>query len=444
MQLKHRLSLISILIFSIVFISASAVIFFSFRHWMKNNTLSRLESKTLLAAVYYLEKDEISYNEHESIKDQLRKNISRKDIAVYNNSNLFVSGEMFDNHELTNEFIDLIRDKQDAYLVTQGYFYYGIFYKDNQGDFIIITREDKSIYNDQLASLLKILSLVCLFGILIIYFFSRMLGNIAYKPITNIISQIRRRDTQTFGHPLTLPDSYTEINDLVDTYNLFVDRLAQTFVVQKNFIDYVSHELRTPITALLGTLEVSKQKERSLEETNDLLHKLKQYTLDLETTLDNMMILSGANTNFELTDFRVDEVLWEVIENAMQRHNAIIRVDFQVEDSQILQCKGNASLITLAINNLIENAIKYSSNQEIKTVIYEDETRLCIAIIDKGIGIPESDLSQITRNFYRGSNTEGFQGKGIGLSMAKIIFDIHEITLKIDSSKDGTKMTLIF
>lgn len=406
--------------------------------------ISRLESKTLLAAVYYLEKDEISYNEHESIKDQLRKNISRKDIAIYNQENIFVSGEMTDNFEIKRNFLETIRGNQEASFITNDYFYYGIFYKDNQGDFIIITREDKTNYTDQLNSLLKILTLVCFVGIGIIYLFSQILGKLAYQPIINIIAQIRKRDTQNFDQPLSLSTSYSEMDDLVDTYNLFVERLAQMFNVQKNFIDYVSHELRTPITALLGTLEVSRQKERSQEENQELFTRLKQYTLDLQTTLDNMMLLSGANTNFEFTNFRIDEIIWEIIENAIQNHHAKIKVDLQVSDSNLLQIDGNPTLLSIALNNLLENAIKYSNNQEVIIRLSDENNVLKIAFTDQGIGILDIDLKRVTRNFFRGSNTDEFQGKGIGLSMAKIIFDLHSIQLKIESNTQGTTMTVEF
>src|SRR5690606_39803375 len=114
------------------------------------------------------------------------------------------------------------------------------------------------------------------------------LSYIAYQPIIKIIDQIKDRDSKNFNEPLSMAKTYAEIEDLVKTYNHFVKRIAETFNVQKNFIDYVSHELRTPITALLGTLEVIESKPRSIAEYKNTIVQLEQYTLDLQATLEQM------------------------------------------------------------------------------------------------------------------------------------------------------------
>ncbi len=221
--------------------------------------------------------------------------------------------------------------------------------------------------------------------------------------------------------------------------------MAQTFNVQKNFIDYVSHELRTPITALLGTLEVTNHKKRTLEEYENVIVQLKQYTNDLQETLDQMMLLSGAKTSFEFSQIRIDEVVWQVIENAILYHQARINVDLQVENNQLLTIQGNEKLLEVALNNLVSNAIKYSNNQSILVQFLEINHRLQIHISDLGIGILETDIKQIKQNFFRGKNTQDFQGKGIGLSMANIILTLHQIDIEIVPNKPkGTIVKLIF
>ena len=444
MQLKHRLSLISVLIFSIVFICTSTAIYLSFRHWMIQNIYNGMESKTLLAAVYYLEQDELPAIEHESIRDQLRKTISRQDIAIFNVEDEMVNGEMDNDPSITTAYLKNIRSNQNVKLTTDEYFYHGLFYSDNQGDFVIITRFSTTDSDAQLNTLLRILFFVCIAGIAIIFVVSRLLGKVAYKPITDMGFEIRKRNTSNFNEPLTLSSSYREMEDLIETYNSFIDRLSKTFHIQKNFIDYVSHELRTPITALLGSLEVANQKSRSEAETQQLLGQLKEYTLDLQSTLDNMMLLSGAKTKYEQHIFRLDEVLWEVIEDAIRYHNANIHIQIDVEESQLLKINGTPNLLHLALSNLVENAIKYSNNQTISIHLWAEEKQLILSIKDLGIGIPNKDMQRVTENFFRGSNTTDFQGKGIGLSMSKIIFDLHQIKMNIDSDDSGTIIYLKF
>ena len=352
---------------------------------------------------------------------------------------------MYFDKNISSPFIENVRQKRNDFITTEHYFYNGIYYNDNQGDFVVVAREPKNEFNSQMQSLLHILILVSVGGLIFIYFFSQYLGYIAYQPIIKIIDQIKERDTNNFNQPLALNKPYAEIEDLIITYNHFIDKIGQTFTVQKNFIDYVSHELRTPITALLGTLEVTNNKKRTLEEHEKIINQLKQYTNDLQETLDQMMLLSGAKTRFEFEPVRIDEVVWQVIEHAVLYHNAMIDVDLQVTNDTLLTVQGNEKMLELALNNLVGNAIKYSNNQLIKILFYEEDNRLCLSISDQGIGILEIDIEQIKQNFYRGHNTQQFQGKGIGLSMANIILNLHNIKLQLSANQPkGTTVKLAF
>ena len=442
MKLRNRLSLYAVLIFSIIILTVSAIVYFTFYSTMEKKEMKTLESKSLLAAIYYLEQDELSSTEHENIKSQLLKTISRKNIAIYSINDQKVNGEMQQDTSISDEFLSFVRQEKEAAFQTDDYFYHGLFYTDNQGDFVVIAREPKVEFNDQMHSLLQIITFVSLLGIFI---FSQYLGYIAYQPITHFIAQIKNRNGVNFNEPIILQDSYTEIKELTTTYNTFINQLAQTFHVQKNFIDYVSHELRTPITALMGTLEVTKQKARTSEEYQDALQQLKQYTTDLQETIDQMMLLSGAKTNFELTPIRIDEVIWEIIENQIVYHQADIKVDLDVANDQLLTVNGNNQLLNVAIGNLISNAIKYSDNQQIQIQFTIAENRLILLIKDTGIGIDANDLPNIRQNFFRGKNTANYQGKGIGLSIADIIFKIHHIELEIlPNHPKGSIMRLTF
>ncbi|HLW41091.1 MAG TPA: HAMP domain-containing sensor histidine kinase [Flavobacterium sp.] len=445
MNLKDRLSLYSVLIFSVVIFMASAAIYISFYKWMQHNEIQVLESKTLLAAIYYLEADEESYSQRETTKDRLRRSISRKNIAVFDEESIQAKGEMESDGNITQALIESVRKHQKGSWTSDQYFYSGLFYKDNEGDFVVITRELKNDFNQQLYSLLKILIIVFVVGLILIYVLSQFLGRFAYQPLNRIIDQIKMRDNQNFNKPIESSDAYTEISDLVTTYNHFINRLDKTFQVQKNFIDYVSHELRTPITALLGTLEVTGKKERSPEEYRQVLQQLKQYVVDLDETLDKMMLLSGAKTNFEFSRLRMDEIIWEVVEQMILYHKAQIDVTIEVKKPELLQVQGNQQLLKLAFNNILENAVKYSNNQPVKIILKEVDDQLWIQVLDSGIGIPEEDLRSIKQNFFRGKNTGSYTGKGIGLSMANIIFMLHHIQLDVLSNQPkGTLIQLGF
>lgn len=445
MKLKHRLAIYSILIFSIVIGAVATLTYFAFSRITKAKEYQSLESKSVLAAIFYLDEDELTFTEHEDIRNQLSKKISRSNIAIFNLQGEQVNGQMERDVYITDDYLKKVYANKNESFENKEFFYNGIFYKDNQGDFIVVTRESKAVFNDQIQSLFNILLIALILGLIFIYFFSYFFGYIAYEPINQIIHQIKKRNTTNFHEPLHLKKSYAEVDALIKTYNEFIEQISQTFSIQKNFIDYVSHELRTPIAALLGTLEVTKLKERSISEYQETIHILRQYTEDLELTLDHMMLLSGVKTTIELKQIRFDEVLWQVVENSILYHQANIHVEMRVNDTTLLQLNGNDKLLELALSNIISNAVKYSDNQLVKLIIDCENNQLCVFIIDQGIGILHSDLTKVTSNFYRGENTTNYQGKGIGLSMANIIFKLHQISICIYANEPkGTVVKLLF
>lgn len=435
MKLSLRLSFYSLLFFSILILVISTLIYSSFYKVMEKTEIKDLQSKTLLAAIYYLEKDELPSAEHDLIKKQLQRTISKRNIAIINTDGKQVNGEMSFN--ATDKFLLDVQNNYSSSFNTPSFFYNGIYYRDNEGDFYVITRISKAEFNAQMKALLTILIVVSLIALIFILAFSQLLGYIAYQPIVSIIKQIQNRKSTNFNEPLQYKKSYAEIEDLILTYNQFIDQLSKNFSIQKNFIDYVSHELRTPMTAILGTLEVTKQKERTPEEYINTLDILAQYVQDLEKVLDQMMLLSGAKTNFEKSSLRIDEVIWQCVEDAMHYYNAAISVDLNVKDHSLLTINGNEQLLDLAISNIITNAIKYSNNKPIRILLNQEEGSLYIRFIDNGIGIDDKDINRLKENFYRGKNATGFPGKGIGLSMSSIILALHDIELSIANHPDG-------
>lgn len=257
MKLKNRLALYSVTIFSVIILVICNLIYWSYYKQIEARENNSLHSKNLLAAVYYLEKDESSLQEHEYIKNQLLKNISKKNVLILNTSYQKYNGEMDRNETISNVFLNEVKKSERAFLNADQYFYSGLFYKDNEGDFLVISRESKSEFLAQMNTLLGILVSVFFLTVVFIFFFSRYLGFLAYEPINSIISQLKNRSQHNFTEPIQVKKSYTEIEELAKEYNYFVNELNRSFQIQKNFIHYFSHELRTPIAALYGTLDVA-------------------------------------------------------------------------------------------------------------------------------------------------------------------------------------------
>jgi len=444
MKLRKRLTILSSVTFGVIFIIASTIIYALFYKSNEASVLKNLKKTALVTGIYYLEKDEQSLEEHNDIRKEFENLISRDEIAVFDEFDEVAYGRMVNDSVIRAFDLNQVRKKKEHIINTRDNFYYGLYYVDNQGDFVVFVKENKEIFNTLMNRLLYILIVVLVLGLLIIYLISRFLGNMAYAPIQKIIKEVKQKEVDQLNEPILVDKTYHEIQELLETYNDLLARVSETFVIQKNFINYVSHEFRTPLAAISGSLEVFSQKERSPKEYQEVATLAIQRVAELEEILGNMLLLSGAIPSRDFVVFRIDEVIWNLVEVLTKNLKAPIQVQLEVEDVALLSVKGNEKQLQLALYNLMENGLKYSDNQPLEIRLFEQNKKLQLCIIDRGIGIDPVDLPFIQHTFFRGRNVGDIKGSGIGLSLAAAIFKLHQIDFDIQTSGQGTQIHLTF
>lgn len=156
------------------------------------------------------------------------------------------------------------------------------------------------------------------------------------------------------------------------------------------------------------------------------------------------MLLSGTQNELDFTKVRLDEVIFDCTEQLTIVNQAQINIRFEVENYDSLTIDGDFKLLKLAFKNILENGIKYSSNSPVDVLIADVDSKIQVQITDSGIGIPNTEIEKITQNFYRAENSQNFEGKGIGLSLAQIIFKLHHATLSINSKVGKTTVKIVF
>ncbi|MEZ0006349.1 two-component system sensor histidine kinase ArlS [Flavobacterium sp. 28YEA47A] len=447
MKIRNRLTLISSLTFGFVFIIASVLIYFAFYNSSEKVVFKELQKTCLLSAIYYLEKDELPHYEHSAIKEQFEENIQNDIVRVYDLNNIIVYGEKQADKNINRENLDFIRKNKKLSFKSNNHFYYGIFYNDNQGDFVVFVKTKSEVFKSQTNRLLVIMIIVLFTGLLLIFLLSRLLSNIAYRPITKVINQVNSMELSSLDNPISSSNTNDEVQDLITTFNNLLSRLSDTFAIQKNFINYVSHEFKTPLASISGNLEVFAQKERTPEEYQKVTSEALENVYHIEEILNNLMMLSGLKTiHQENETFRIDETLWDINDKIFEIYDSQeIGIDLNVENEELLSVKGSEVQIRVALYNLIENAVKYSDGNPIKISLSEINSQLQIIIQDYGKGIQKEDLHYIQQTFYRGKNVGNIKGSGIGLSLATIIFKQNNIQFSIDSEENsGTRITLLF
>ena len=449
MTIRNRLTLVLALTFSIIFMLTALLVYLGFYHTSERIIFDELRKAGSLAATFYLEEDELPTHDHQRIRHEFAAEVAGTDVKIYNTQNqlTYANGQL--NTSISSKTLHKIRQHKQLDFKSGDYYYYGLLYTDNQGDFVVVVCTDNGFFATQGNQLLLIMGGALLLGLLIILITSFWLSRRAYRPVAHVIHQVNALDADTLNKPLALPDTKDELYQLVHTFNGLLKRLSETFVTQKNFINYVSHEFKTPLAAITGNLEVFAQQDRTPEEYRKLTPKLLGLVTQIEQLLDNLMLLAGLRKSSPQTKaFRIDELLWTVLDRVYLRWpiaKSLISVRLDVQHASALSVRGNSGQLEIALFNIIENAVKYSRDKPVEIVLASEQQGkgICMTVQDRGKGIPAQELPLIHQPFYRGSNVADTAGSGIGLSLAILICKQLGISLDIHSEeRRGTRVIL--
>ena len=447
MKVQSKLSLLCTITFGVIFLITSITIYALYYNYTKKYIYDNLIKTAHITALFYLEEDELNKDEFALVKQEFDEFVSNSFYQIYNEKDNVSYGTKLLN--TSPRLLQEVRDNNKQAFTEDDYFCYGIFYEDNQGDFVVIAREKKEVLYEQLKVLFYILLSAFIIGIIATVFVSKWVASVAYKPFRKVIHQVNNISTYDLDVQIEDPETNDELQDLINTFNNLLTKISETVVIQKNFINYVSHEFKTPLASILGNLEVFSLKDRSPQEYDQLTQKLIQEINQLEEMLNTLMVVSDLRKEAETSiQTRIDDLIWQIIGKLSLRYpnsTILVNLDVKPEDEALLFVNKDRTQLLMALYNLIENAAKYSNNKTVEINIRKEKELLSIAIKDQGIGIPEDKLNSISKPFYRGGNTTFVEGTGIGLSIALRILEKNNIDYRINSEVDkGTEILLYF
>ncbi len=319
-------------------------------------------------------------------------------------------------------------------------FYSTKFYLHKGKNYIIAVSAENYFYTHHLSYLRNMLIVALLLGVLFVVVVSLLVKRSFIKPISELIGEVEKIGSENLYLRLTVGKEKGILHKLASTFNQMLNRIETSFETQKNFISNASHELNTPLTSIIGIADLALSKERSIEEYQQLIHKIMDAADNLEKKTSALLLL--ARTGFENNQLlfkpvRIDQIVMdaEMTVKAINEHFHI-KTDFSMlpDDSMKLKVNGSAPLLQLAISNIVSNACKYSSNKTAYVALGAFDKGVLILIRDEGIGIPEQELSYIYDPYFRASNTANFLGYGIGLPLARNIVKMHHGQLFVSST----------
>lgn len=338
------------------------------------------------------------------------------------------------NQESFNEKIEI---NNFSFLVC----YKNLYNEDGNRKFIIQLASPNTSVNNMISEFTFFTVITFPFILLLMIFLSYALSRKTYNSLNNIIELAEEISAQNINKRLTYKaDSNDVYGRLKETLNSLFDRLEKQINHIKEFSDNASHQLMSPLTSIKTELEYICKKEREIEDykkTNLIVQVQAEKMISMVKTL---LMLSRVTD--ELSDKRKIFNLKKVIADVITKNFHDAPVILSSEND--IHIRGNEGFFGIAILNLIENGLKFSSNKKVEITNERIGKNIFIKIVDEGIGISEIDKVKIFNRFYRGNNSsQNIKGFGLGLSLVKSIIISMDGEINIENNKPFGTVVII-
>ena len=231
----------------------------------------------------------------------------------------------------------------------------------------------------------------------------------------------------------------------VGIYGVFssIEKIYKLNKQQNNFLLSVTHEFKTPIAAIRLMLQTSKHPKVKEEKRIELVDNSIQTTHRLEELAENMLTAMQIESNayqYNLSPVDFSNLVNKVINNQQ------IKGQISAEVEPDIFVEGDDFILRMVVNNLIENAFKYSNNQPIEVSLSRGQKWKRLSIKDQGIGLKKEDYKNIFKKFYRvqDEETRVSKGTGLGLFIVKQALEKHSGKVFVSANTDrGVTFTIL-
>lgn len=241
------------------------------------------------------------------------------------------------------------------------------------------------------------------------------------KPLDLMVAEANRITASDLSRRLPVANPHDELGRLAAVFNTTLSRLEDSFLALDRFVADASHELLTPLTTLRSVGEVGLRGARPARDYREIIGSMLEEALRLQLLVEKLLQLAraegGGTGMVERASVKIDELVRECVEDA--------RVLAEEKGQQVLLTapplviSTDALLVRQAVQNLLDNAIKYSPSGSTVRVNVADGREGCeIAVSDEGPGVPEAQRARLTDRFFRADTARAGTGGGFGLGLA--------------------------
>jgi len=259
----------------------------------------------------------------------------------------------------------------------------------------------------------------------------------AYDELREVYSRLEKLNTELEDkveeRTLTLTKAYKQLED----QNKMLQALDQ---LKSDFVSMVSHELRTPLTSINGGLELLLSRKNWSEPDFSTLSLMRSEVLRLTRFVENILSLSTMEAG-RLEPHPVPISLQDVLEDACQSFQGAIgseriRVHLSRDLPLVL---ADESLLQSVLHHLLDNALKYASEGQIKIDAIQARGRVRIQVTDTGPGIPDDKRRLLFQRFQRldARDSQSVYGYGLGLYLSRRMLRAMHSTLAFEAPAEG-------
>ena len=272
------------------------------------------------------------------------------------------------------------------------------------------------------------------------------LGSVALTPIKNIRRAAERITAERLDERIPSHGPADEIGGLIHVLNATFERLQGSFEQAARFSADASHQLKTPIAILRAGIEEILAQPNLSDEHREQVADLLQQTRRLTSVAENLLLLSRADTGrlaLRAAEFDIGKLLEGSLEDA-RILGAGTNLQIETKIPETLPMNGDREMISLTVQNLVENAVKYNrAGGKILVSAEKHDHVVKICVGNNGPEIPQERAPHIFERFYRARGNEQTPGHGLGLAIARELARAHGGDLTLATSQpDWTEFCL--
>jgi signal transduction histidine kinase len=243
-----------------------------------------------------------------------------------------------------------------------------------------------------------------------------------------------------------------ELDRLGINLNAMLDRIEALMHGLKEVSDNIAHDLKTPLTRLRNRCEAALRAAKTESDYRTALEAMIEESAGLIRTFDALLMIARAESGQardNMTEFDAAEIVRgvaELYEPLAEEKGLTLKVDAPAP----APIKANRELLSQALANLVDNAIKYarvtgapeSAPAEIVLAVREEGERVLITVADRGQGIAQADRARAVERFVRLPHSAAEPGSGLGLSLASAVARLHGGELTLEDNSPGLKVVI--